>query len=180
MLNLVDAVRRFRAGDQQQAFRLFETYQENIRRYTLKYAHTDDVEDVLSEVCLTFQSRLSDLRNPDQVKNFLFQLTRDEIRRHWSNRNKHVAVEEYSGTPKTSEEQHQLAQERVAVLRVCIDEIEDEKTRRVGTLRFRNDLSLQSISEQTDLSLDQVKRRIKAVKIAVTDCVRAKFRLFNA
>ncbi|MCG8489429.1 MAG: sigma-70 family RNA polymerase sigma factor, partial [Chromatiales bacterium] len=132
-------------------------------------------QDILSHVRIAFCDRIDTLRDRNQVKNFLFQITRDEIRRHWLRYSRTADLEETVRSDTNSPQTELLAAERLNALRDCLKRIEDPVTRDVGQLRFRQYLRLEDISNQIHLSLDQVKRRVAKVKKLVTDCMRAKF-----
>ncbi len=157
------------------AFDVFETYVNDIQGFLRKRVTVETSEDLLSQVRLAFHERLPDLRDQNQVKSFLFQITRDELKKHWLAESRRATIEGIDTPDHMSHgEEHLIAIERLQVLRHCIGAIEHRVLKRVAELRFCQGKAHAEIRSALELTVDQVKKYIKKAEIGITDCVRGK------
>jgi len=161
------------------SFEIFEQFQANIHRFLVSKVGGDDGQDLLSQVRLSFQERMPQLRDKSQIKPFLFQIARDELKKHWLSQYRMVLDKDTGNIEDsgTNPETQFLEQERVALLHGCIKALPDLTLRRVAELRYQHGQPHIIIRKHLNLSVDQVKKYIKKAEIGITDCVHAKLKV---
>ena len=149
---------RYFEGETQAGFAIFERFEANIARYLQRRGEGDHVGDLTSAIRLTFLEKLPHLRDRRQVKEFLFQITRDELAKHWLRGRRYVELESGGDEIGTESPDHFLKIERLRVLRDCLDAIPDQKVRQVAARRYRLGERQKEISAEMRLTIDQVKK----------------------
>ncbi len=158
------------------AFEIFEQYSAPLSTFLRNKAGVEEGMDLLSQVRLVFHERLSQLRDKKQIKPFLFQIARDELKKHWLAQHRNVMTEEFSEIQisGTNPESDFLNKERESILQECMYALPDQIVKRVALLRYGKGSPQAIIREKLKLSVDQVKKYIKKAEIRITDCVRRK------
>lgn len=165
----------FFEGREQSAFEIFDLCQEQLQRFLCTRVERHDAEDLLSQIRLSFHERLPRLRDHGQARSFLYQVARDELKKHWLERKRQLSLESASepqleGTPET----RLLSDERLTMLRQCIEALPDTTIQQVAKLRYRQGSRHAHIQNHLGLTVDQVKKYLKKAEIGITDCVRGK------
>ena len=170
-------LKSFLGGQIQAGFDLFDYYEKYVRTFLAARVSVPEAEDLLSQIRLAFVRRLPDLKDREQMKPFIFQLTRDELKRHWLQKNRQVALDDTvsDAAGKTTEELY-LYKQRLLMLRRCLEEIPNPKVKQVAEMRFREEQPHKTIQDVLNLSVDQVKKCIRRAELSITDCVRRKLK----
>ena len=179
---LVDSSFHCRSGDSSGPFEIFQEHEPKIRSFIMGKVNQGDREDLLSQIRLKFVERLPSLIDETQVKNFLFQITRDELKSYWkscyrfeaSQEFEDVASDHFGNSLGGDGETNYLEKERLHLLRTCLQEIAHTKVRSVAVIRFLEGQAHKVIQERLSLTKDQVKKHIRNAQILITDCVRRK------
>lgn len=164
------------ALDDSQVLEIVEAYRQDLLPF-LKNRVGSDADEVFSDIRLEFHRRIGTLRDPSQIKNFLFQVARDTVKKHWLHQHRSGEIPEHMDLKDTGTnlEADLLNKERVQALRDCIMGIASPKVRGVAHLRYGKNFPHAQIRDELELTTDQVKKMIKKAEIAITDCVRSRF-----
>lgn len=165
-----------RPPNPQEAIEIFEAYRVDLYPFLLKRVGPE-ADDLLSEIRMEFHRRLDSLRNPDQLKSFLFQVAKDTLKKHWLQQQRCLGIPDHLDVtaPNANQETQLLTKERIQVLQDCIKALGSLKLRGVAQLRYAKNVPHAQIRQELDLTPDQVKKMIKKAEIAITDCVRSRF-----
>ncbi|CAM2069518.1 Sigma-70 family RNA polymerase sigma factor [Sulfidibacter corallicola] len=165
---------RFFEGETEAGFAIFERFEGNVARYLRGRGEADQVGDLISSIRLAFLEKLPHLRDRRQVKEFLFQITRDELAKHWLRGRRYVALAAGGDEIGTESHDASLNVERLRVLRECLDAIENQTVRQVAVRRYRMGERQKEISAHMRITIDQVKKYTRKAEISITDCVQRR------
>lgn len=182
-----ELVNRARAGDDQAYAQLVTQHKDRVYAtvYRLLHNHEDAAEicqDAFVKSYFALDSFRGDAAYATWVIGIALNLARNRIRdRGRKGRDKAVSLEqlqENSVNPATSAHapnpgQHALAQETVANLEHCLEQLDDGH-REVFALRMQDEMTYQDIATACEVPVGTVKSRLNAARRALRDCLERK------
>jgi RNA polymerase sigma-70 factor (ECF subfamily) len=156
-------------GDRHAFSRLINLYDKRLLYFVRRIlGETDAVPDILQSVWLIVHRRLRKLNSLDAFRVWLYRIAHDQAVSELRKRSKRpVFVEEVEATQDVNHASvDEAAFENAELVHVALDRLSVDH-RRVLTLRFLEDMTIDEIAEVTDCSPGTVKSRLHYAKHAL-------------
>ena len=143
--------------------------------------NTDDVDDVLQDICVRVITKIDSLREPERFRPWLAVLARRQALRHRQQKVRRPALlKEELAEIQCDEKAQQLFEnvERKEQYRQILGMVETlpEKYRQVFMLAYAGDLTYANIAEILDIPVTTVQIRLVRARRMIHDRIRGKER----
>lgn len=138
---------------------LWQLYHQRLKYFIQQRVPYDDSDDILQEVFIKIDRRLSTLNDHTRLESWLYQITRHAIIDYYRIQKKPpIELPDYDAL--TQEEEHRLHEELSSCLQPMIQDLPDPY-RETITLYEIEGLDIKTIAEQLSLSTSGVKSRLQ-------------------
>lgn len=158
-----------------QFMRLFMEYQQEIYAYILTLVqHRHDADDLFQEALVIMWRKFDQFEAGTNFRAWSLQICRYLIldyRRRQARSKQVLLSDEALEVLMTHMPEEDQVSERLAVLRTCMDKL-DERGRRLLKLRYERNTPLRDVAEHLSVSIRQVQRRLSTINGILLRCMR--------
>lgn len=157
-------------GDRESFSRLIDLYDNRLRYFIRRLGvDADEALDVLQSVWLIVHRKLCALKSPEAFRVWLYRIAHDQAINNLRKRAKFPALVEQLEAPSTAAESANVSEpvfDNAELVHVAMEDL-SVNHRRVLTLRFLEDMSIQEIAKVINDKPGTVKSRLHYAKQAL-------------
>ena len=175
-----ELIRRARKGDREAFGELVRLYQARLRAYVARYvARPEDVFDIVQDGLLDAMEHLDRFDETKEIGPWLRAICRNRMLNHFRSRKvRQNAAQQLLGeaieeTWGTMDDELGDGAERVAALKVCLDELEKSQ-RELIHMRYQREVPLNELAKKTGRSAAALSMSLFRLRSILEKCVERR------